>query len=368
MLKIPRLVRFTIFLLVVAGIVTLLILGVSRLLSGPRGALSEGQISLVKPEEAVQRFGDNYVASDGVRLSFYNKNNEMAWSFSPDALEKRFHSSNNLMVVWWGANMSILDGTGARKYDETLKGDISLGRAGAKHVAVYIPGQEKEIVVYSAENGLQADAFPLNGKTLLDFGFYSDQDSIWLLLLDTGGVTPVTTLSTYRPGVSENGLYRFDQIVYRVVWGPNGLNVIGSRDVTVIGADGETLPNPSPIVYGWQYLDSAETRDGVSILFALSSEAVSGKPSRLKLVTNGAVPSEKEIHLPGGCMAAFVTSKNVYGIAPNAIHAVSLDGALTQDYALPETLSGITKVIAKLSGNRILVQAGQETRVLTLPG
>lgn len=359
MMKIPRPIRFLVFLLLLAGIVALVIVGVRLFLSGTARTSLDGELTSVAIGEEVQRFGSGYIASDGIRIRCYNERGEMQWDDGAFSQKCEFTCSSTMVALWRENNLRLLDASGVMKYNKTQASTIELVRCGTQNAGIYMPGTEKELLVVNRDTGNVIDEISLSGETVLDFGFYTDQDSLWVLMLDSSGAMPITYLSLYKPGISHMGYCRFDQVVYKVIPYQGSLYAIGSRDLSVINANGELQTN-TVLVHGWQYLDHVEAKENCIFLFGLTGE-IGGNPTRLKMVQGD---TSTEMHIPSGSLMAMITNKAVYGISSASVQAIPLDGSANQSYALPfeaEAAAG------KLSQNRVLLQVGQEMRSISLP-
>lgn len=280
--------------------------------------------------------------------------------YAPDSNARQVTASDRLIALWREDNLHLIGQGYDITYNSSLGSPIEAVRCGLTQAAAYLP-DKGEILVLNAD-GKTVDTIKVNNLTVLDFGFYSESDLLWVLLLDSGGALPVTHLNTYQPGKQvTTGSYRFsDQIIYKAHFTTAATYAIGTRKITTIKSS--EIQKDTTLIHGWQLLDIVQGKDGWRMLFTLSGESASGQPSRLKLVQEGG--AEGEVHLPAGCMAAFVSDKQIYGVAGKAIYALPYNGSSTTAYDLPFE---ITAVHTKLTKNRLIVQVGEEMRLITLP-
>ena len=73
---------------------------------------------------------------------------------------------------------------------------------------------------------------------------------------------------------------------------------------------------------------------------------------------------DRVLHLPGGCLAAALGTRSVYGFAENAVYACRFGETAFSAYALP---INVTAVLGMISDNRAVVASGSEIYVIELP-
>lgn len=361
MRRLPRVLRLSISAAVLVLLVVAIILLV-RVFTGTK-AKSIDHITEIAalPQETIIPFNSGYLASNGVRTVCYDGKNKQIWDYMPDTSERNVSASDSLAAFWWGDRVSLLDKDEDILYTNSTGSTVDSVRCGISLAAIYMPEKEQLMVLNSADTKTPVQEIAVSGVTLLDYGFYSDSDMLWTLVLDSSGTVPTTHLTTYQPSKATlTGSFPFsDQVIYKALFTGAKTYAVGTQEIFTI-AGGEKAAQTT-LVNGWQLMDSARTKDDWRMIFALAGEAVSGQPTRLKLVTGDG--TEKEVHLPSGCISAVVTDKKIYGIGTSFVHAIATDGSTTL-YQLPAEIS---RVVTKLSDNRIVVQVGEKLGIITLP-
>ncbi len=357
-MRLPRFARLAIFAVVVLLIIGGIAFGLYALLGGSRqiGATDRIQAELT---ETVVPFADGYLVSNGMAFRFYGPGNkaEAAWSYTG----KDFSVSDKLLAVWQDSSLAVLNAKGEVSFNGSLEGPIEFARCGKEAVAAYLPGSGS-MRVLSREGG-ELDTIQTGAMSVLDAGFYSDQDLLWILLLNTSSTQPTTLLRTYQPGKAELGGQSFDdQLIYSIVYNDNKLYAVGTGNVSIVSLASNELLDKKPMTFGWQLIDKEIiSGNDVGLLFTLSGESASASPERLMLVRGDG--SERQLHLPPGCIAAFVGAKGVWGVAPQKVYFLPFTGNMSE-YELDFTISGIG---SKLPGGKVILRADNETKILTLP-
>jgi|GEM_PF-3840849 len=361
-MRLPRAVRLTIFIVVVIALIAGIVFGVRALL-GLKNEVGAPERAKAEAGETILRFNEGYLATDGLTIRCFGSNNraEPKWTpYSADSRERTVVASSSLIVMYRDDNLHVISKEGSVKFNGVLSGMIELVRCGNNNVAVYLPSEQ--VVRVMSQTGELVDNISTEGVELIDMGFFGE-DLLWVSFLKKDAYTPSTLLKTYQPNKREMGGHSFDdQLVYDVLYSNNTLYVVGTRDVSIINLTTNEVSSKKPLVYGWQLIDSAQigTKDA-GLLFTLAGESASGAPGRLKFIQGDG--TEREIHLPAGCIGAFIGTKSIYGIAPDRVYSITFSGVMTE-YALKEK---IDKAVILLEGNRLMVEMENEMRTMDLP-
>jgi len=304
--------------------------------------------------QTVYPFNDGYITSNGVYIRAYDQKNAQRWEFAPDSGDVQFSASDNLVALWKDEGLYILDSDGQSTYSGRLSQPISQVRCGISQVAVQF--KDGDSVQILSRDGNTVDTLELENLSILDFGFHSSNDLVWVMALDNSGTIPISYVNTYQPGKLSTGSHKFnDQIVYKALFDQNTSYLVTSRYLRVSAETDSDI-----LIYGWQYLDSAATRDGTALLFTRTNQI--SNPSDIKVICGSA---EYDLRFPTDCMHVVAGDKYIYGVGPNAVYRMAYeDGASPQSFPTQIPINGI---VAQLENGRLLVESENMVYMISLP-
>lgn len=315
------------------------------------GRLLEG----ADPQDSYLAFGEKLLRFDGQRLTCYNRNAEELWQYqAADGDGFVLSASDTRAALFSGSKLILLDERGNAVYNGVLEGTIAQVRCGLQSTAVELEGSEQLFVL--DRNGAQQDAIDLSGASLIDFGFYSNNDLLWTLLINVSGLAPSSRLDIYQPGKELVSSYKSDtQLYYKPLFYQDDVYIVGTEGLDLVA--GKSTGSRS--IFGWQYAGSAVSGGGMAVALTLRDEGET--PSMTRIFRGG---SFSDMHLPAGCFYLLLGEEGLYAVGSQTLYRMPFDGGSMESYAFRYTVS---QVLCSFSGYMALAATDGQVYLVKLP-
>lgn len=358
-LKLPMILRIAVIAALALAIVLALFFGLRGCASGGETVTSGGTaMQGVSPGDSVRGFGNRIVSFTGSLVRCYSLSGDEEWQYSiPDSTGGyALQVSDKQLGVYSGRNLLFLDEKGVSNYSGLMDGDIESLRMGQARCAVQINGAKNILVL--DKNGAMVDTIDLGEKQLLDYGFYSANDLLWVLTLDTSSLAFVSNLDIYQAGKEQvNGYTTESQVYYKPLFYKDYAYVLGTKAIDVMAPSQKD--NASISVYGWQYMDAFGGSDAMNILLAQNVQGEN--PSTVRVVRGQAA---EDLHLPQGTISASAGEKGIYAVTPQALYTIPYAAGKMESYAFRYT---VDNVLCCVQGKYMVVSSGQAVYLVQLP-
>lgn len=308
-------------------------------------------------DREIEILGDGVVYSDGTALHALNQNGSQIWSSTIGA-DMSFSVAEGGVAAWSGDKLFLLNGeSGSPYYSGSLGKDIISARLGETYAAVLTGTESDATLLVLERGGSQVDAIPLAPELVMDYGFFSDGAILWVMTLNTEGTTPLSTVSTYRPGRTLAGSVTDpDQTVYRVFFQSRTICAVGSTYTRFYDYNGNENVDDRLLVYGWYLTAVGGSEDKPLMAFApINQTDVSLAVSDVRIIHGD---TDKIIRMPFTCSSIAASGNTVYGVNQQYVMIYEADSLKPVTYALPvrcDRLIGITgdRSLAMVSGNEV---------------
>ena len=363
----PQRLRMLLALAVLAAVI---ILAVFYALSST-GRESVGRVTRIGAtlSQNVTPFGDSVIFYDGTTLHCMAATGGNEWSYQIGT-NADYDATKERIVAWSGNDLYILNSRGRLIYNNKMSDTIQFASAGSSYVAAFVGEPDNGVVSVINEAGQIVDNVTISNQTLLDIGFFKavtsssaqETELMWVLGLDTTGTVISMELQTFQPGKLSTGKSSLGEHIVYMVYDVGGvLNVVDTRQITrynyrVIEQDSPTL------IYGYTMQDVRRIGNATYQLLVPAQEQSAGSGINSVRLMYGDV--DRVLHLPGGCLAAALGTRSVYGFAENAVYACRFGETAFSAYALP---INVTAVLGMITDNRAVVASGSEIYVIELP-
>ena len=199
---------------------------------------------------------------------------------------------------------------------------------------------------------------------VLSFDLFGDTDNLWVLTLDTTGVSPVSRISTFSP--SQNAMTGTidisDQLISDVFYADATMYLSGTYNLLSYDTFGQK--QQSTLVYGLKCIDSVFSGNNYTLIYMQHSDDDVSQASTLR-VLSGSEGNEVDsfLQLPSDVVSVYASSSYVYCFLEDSVYAYKLTGEFYKEIKLDFEL----KKAVKISADKVaLYSADSETYYMRL--
>ena len=314
----------------------------------------------------VTPFGDRVLYYDGTTLYCLNSRGNEMWNH-PLGAGAGFSAGDDHLVAWVGSQLFIFDKDGHPTYNDHLGGQVQFARAGSRYVAAVVGADISPTLIVKDMDGIDVDseADAYEDMLILDLGFFSGGEYLWVTALDVYGTVPNNKMFTLRVGQMNTGEVSLGEpLVYKVIYAGNELNVITTRQLTQYDYRGTQDESGTKLVYGWQLIDEDVSSSSAQLLFATSRQAsgLQGGISTLRLLYN---TTDNQYTLPTSCVGAVLHRNRIYAFSSDSVYRTGFGERRFTALGLPMD-AYITDYLGMLDNGGVLLASGDEVYVLNL--
>jgi hypothetical protein len=354
--------RWLLLIVITLALVGLLVWGVPKLFSG---GIKPVILAEAQATDTIRAFGKNALCYNGTTLTCIEPNGRVQWFFTLGG-GADFICTATEVVAWNGAQVYVLDKSGRPIYTDRMENTVRFARAGRNYIAVcFGDAMNSTLRVLTREGALLENITTLSDLYLLDVGFFSGGQLMWVLALDVAGNAPVTQLSTYEPGRMSTGVAELDnEMVYHIYERGDLLMAADTSKIRAYNYRCVEQTDIAPVlIYGWTIRDvRTVTRNLHVLLEEVPQGGGSGTLfSDLRLVTNDSVAM---LRLLSPCFGSGLSDAGVYGFAENAIYYAPYGSHAFQPHYLT---FGVDRLHCILDDGVAVVSYGAQVFTLALP-
>ncbi|MDR3086250.1 MAG: DUF5711 family protein [Christensenellaceae bacterium] len=360
-LRLPTLLRYA-ALLAAALVLAALLFFTLRGCGFPGETITSGgqQLLGASPGDTFLPFGGRVLAFNGSVLSCYSNLGRKLWEYSvaDNWGGYKIEASSTLVALYKGQNLVLLDQKGALVFQRILPQEIRSLRVGVDLVAIEMPGAGRLQIL--GRQGTDRDSIDLGGAELLDFGFYSQQDMLWALTLDTTGLSFESRLNTYQTGKQQlvTGYVSEEQVYYKPLFFKNDIYILGTKTLEYIKDQSQSVTS-STGAFGWQYKSAFIGQNEIAIVLSKTSEGES--PQSVRLLRGG---SSEDLHLPQGCLYVCASESQLVSVSQSVVSAVPYSQSSARKELQFKT--PIDRCLADVDGKLIVASVGESVYLYRL--
>lgn len=262
----------------------------------------------------LQATNSGFVYYDGSIVSAISSAGAVRWSYLVGA-GAGFKASDSGVAAWSGKTITLIDGdSGSTIFNGTMAENVLGACVGDKYTAIQIGQEGSSTIVIMENGGKQVNQIALDDVTAVDYGFFSNESLLWVMVLDSNGTVPKCTIQTYRPGkeivgsISDN-----EQLAYAVMFQSSRVCIVGDTYLKVYDYSGTEDKTKRELVYGW-YLSSADKRSGDPLMVFVNDAQCKGD-SDIKDVRLLRSDVDRVVRMPFGCKSVIAVGSTVYGFS-----------------------------------------------------
>ena len=294
----------------------------------------------------LQVTSSGFVYYDGSTVSSLNSEGKVNWSYLVGT-NAGFHASDYGVAAWSGKTITLIDGkSGATTFNGTMAETVLSATIGDKYTAILIGEESNSTIVLMENGGKQINSIELADVTAVDYGFFSNESLLWVMVCDSNGTVPKCTIQIYRPGKEIVGsITDNEQLLYAVMFQSNRVCVVGDTYFRVYDYAGAEDSAKRELVYGW-YLNSFDEGSSDPLMVYVNDAQCKGE-SDIRDVRLMRSDLDRVIRMPFGCRSVVAVGSTVYGFSSDGhlMIAQAYSGA-AQAYRLNITIDevyGVTR-------------------------
>lgn len=312
------------------------------------------------PEGAqLSSFGDGYIFQNGGELVCLGKDGQEKWSLALTDPNASAAAASGYIAVYQNESLSFFGADGAEQYIKPLNLVAAGVRCGTGNVAIL--NADRTVIYVLSSKGSLLDTIAYSGQTVVDYGFYSSSDLLWVISLDTSGAVPTSVVSVYD-NINKTTV-AMQQFVGEVVYdlaadrSTSSVLAIGTHRATPINISGGSAAGKGVLVYGYDY---AAGSVGGTLVFAESEGWKAGSTDRIRIVNGSAGVN---LILPTACEAFLVTDEYIYAMSGEYIYTLSLSGSVIKTESLSVVYDSVTAydcgvALFRKNGGALMAKAG----------
>lgn len=315
----------------------------------------------------VTPFGDRVLYYDGTTLYCLNDRGSEMWSH-PLGAGAGFSTGKDHLVAWVGSQLFIFDKDGHPTYNDHLGGEVQFARAGSRYVAAVVGADISPTLVVKDMDGIDVDSEEdaYDDMLILDLGFFSGGEYLWVTALDVYGTVPNNKLYTLRVGQMNTGEISLGEpLVYEVLYAGSQLNVITTRQLTKYDYRGTQDESGTRLVYGWQLIHADLSNQNAQLLFATSRQASGAAGSGISTLRLLYGNTDNQYTLPTSCAGAVVYRNRIYAFSDDSVYRTGFGERRFTALSLPMD-AHITGFLGMMDGGRVLLASGDDVYLMQL--
>ncbi len=306
--------------------------------------------------------GSNVVYLSDTLLTSVDPSGKRVWQCSLYAAGLRIEANDHVIAAIGDDAIQCVDATGAQLFTTRIDGNIESARVGINKVAVYVRqtlenNQPSYILIFDL-SGNNLYQITVTDKYILDYGFDTQGDQLYVLELDAAGSVPVSRISTYRPETQAmTGIKELkDQLVDGVKIIGKDIYAMGTHRLTIYPA-ANTGNSRDLLTYGWMVKDISMVGDS-KFIYVPSSEA----PYDIARIIR-ASGGETKINLPPHVSWVVMGTDKIYCFANTSFFVYTGDGKYLRSYDLPFESSEVLRAMP----GYVFISQGSSVYLMPLP-
>lgn len=290
--------------------------GIAKIGAGARAGDTLGHCKAVNIANILdlQTTDSGFVYYDGSTVSAISSAGDVEWSYLVGS-NAGFRASDYGVAAWVGQTITLIDGdSGSTIFNGTMADNVLSAFVGDKYTAILIGEENDSTIVLMENGGKQVNQIALDDVTAVDYGFFSNESLLWVMVCDSNGTVPKCTIQTYRPGkeivgsISDN-----EQLSYAVMFQSSRVCVVGDTYLKVYDYSGAEDSSKRQLVYGW-YLSSADKRAADPLMVFVNDAQCKGE-SDIRDVRLLRSDIDRVVRMPFGCKSVQAVGNTIYGFS-----------------------------------------------------
>ena len=273
--------------------------------------------------------------SDGTYLHCLNTAGAEKWNTPLAFSTGSLFASEKFVAAYSDAIVQVFSVRGASLFAKNIDGTIKRIICSDARIGIFYQIDENNYLLVTDSSGQQIELFDFSKQNILDYGFYQSE-SLWVLSLDTSGVTAISRITTYKPGKSITGSMEMkEHLVDRVRIYNESMYVFSTTYLMTYDFYGKQ--QNATMTYGLKYMDMViSSGNPVFVCINRTEEEFS-----VVTLISPAV-SKTSFTLSTPAIGVSVIKDNFYCLSTSALYKYSATGKLLGSLELDDEYDGIT--------------------------
>ncbi len=302
----------------------------------------------------LQTTAGGFVYYDGSTVSSISSSGKVNWSYMMGQ-NAGFNATDSGVAVWAGSTLTLIDGkSGATTFNGEMEAPILSARSGSKYTAVVTGEEMNSTIVLMESGGKQVSQIILDDVDVINYGFFSSDSLLWVMVCDSNGTVPTCNIQTYRPGKEIVGrITDTQQLAYAVMFQSSQVLVAGDTYIKSYDYTGMEDTAARRLIYGW-YLAAVDEGMNDPLMALVNDSQLSGA-SAIRDVRVMRSNLDQILRMPFGCTDIVTVGDRIYGFAADGHLMIAQAGSRSvQSYQLGITIDkvyGVTRDNVAVIGN-----------------
>lgn len=319
----------------------------------------------VSANAQIQTTGDGFVYYDGSTISRVRASGETAWTYLIGA-NATISAGGASVAAWSGDTITLVDmDNGVSTYSNAQGDTVQSVRVGERYAAALLGSETDGTIVVMEPGGKRIYEADFNQETVIDYGFFSSGNLLWVMALDTSGSVPTCEITTYKPGnrrivglISDT-----EQLMYNVTFQSAYIRCTGVTYLKVYDYTGTENTDKRKLVYGWTLMSADEGDDPMMAFVPTGESDGTGEMKNVRLIRAG---DDRIVRMPFSCEALVARGDSAYGFSQDGyVMVATATRQKVNAYKMPfeiDAVYGVTKsgdAIVRSGGTVYMISLGE---------
>lgn len=286
---------------------------------------------------------------DANRLECIGFDGKVEWETEFSGSNYDINVSDTLVCIYNSNSASVLDAD--KNVLFSIPGaeyNILNAKCGKNHIALLCSLESDRTLYYvrvfsvSGEEIYRAD---YESADVLSYDMFGETDNLWVLTLDTSGVSPVSRITTFAPmqNAMTGTLEINDQLVSDVYYSDSNMYLSGTYNMLTYDTFGQK--QGSTLVYGLKCIDSAFSGSDYTMVYMQRTDDNISQANTLRVISrSGETERDSFLQLPGEAEAVYTSSNHVYCFMKNKVYIYKLTGEFYKETEFDFNITGSQKI------------------------
>lgn len=311
----------------------------------------------------VQVVGDGFVYYDGSTITRVSASGKTEWTYLVGT-NASISAGAASVAAWSDETITLVDmENGVPTYSNAQDDAVLSVRVGEKYAAALLGSETDGTVVVLETGGKLVYQVEFAQQTVIDYGFFSSGNLLWVMALDTSGSVPTCEITTYKPSnrrvvglISDT-----EQLMYNVTFQSAFIRCTGITYLKVYDYTGTEDETQRKLVYGWTLLSADEGDNPMMALVPTGESDGTGEMKDVRMMRAGL---DQIVRMPFSCEALVARGDAVYGFSKDGY--VMVAAASRQKVNAYQMPFDIDEVYGVTDGGAAVVRAGSTVYIISL--